>query len=284
MFRHLFGLVLMLLPLLATSAQADSRQPAAFVVSVELAGADIASGTSVVRAGGELPARIMMPLYAGDVVFVRDPRSRIEVEGDDGDVMVVDGEAMRRDISGEIDAGDGVWGVLTSIGTVIGGSSELPADNMVSKGGSPMVPLAIRGTNLLPPARTALWLPWTGGTAPFDVVLDAGAGERVLAQGVAGQEATLDLPPGLAGRFSLTIRDQQGQKAVVRFGRGETVPMPERPVRGGKLGELAYAAWLAGQSSGAWTIEAVQLLHQARSPAADAVIRHLVATPRPSRY
>lgn len=277
------ALMVLIVPLLS-EVEADVRQPAAFVVAIDLAGEDLARNASVVRDGAELPAKIMMPLFAGDAVVVRDPASRIEIEGGDGSPSVVGGSVLRIDISGEIDTGDSAWGVLAAIGSVIGGSAELPPENMVSKGESPMVPLAIRGTNLLPEGRRLLWLPWTGGSAPFSVVLEADGVEAVVHGGIAEQEMILDLAAAPSERFSLTISDAMDQKAVIRFARRDAMPAPAETPPQGRLGQIAHAAWLAGQASGAWTIEAAQQLREIGTPAARSVLRHLETTPRPSRY
>ena len=58
----LFGLVLLAVPAAAQKA------PAGYVVSVALAGVD---KTAIVRGGSELVPKLMMPLYDGDVVFLR---------------------------------------------------------------------------------------------------------------------------------------------------------------------------------------------------------------------
>lgn len=183
MVRILLSVLLMLIG--QGPALAESSSPAAFVVNAELVGRDRVIGTSLIRQGAELPVRIMTPLLDGDVVFIRDPRSRIEIEGDDGDVVVVDARTMRLDIRGRIDTGDSAWAMLAAIAGVIGGSTgDMPPENMVSRGGSPMVPLSIRGTNLLPTGRHELWLPWTGGTAPFTITLLAQDRESWLPGGL----------------------------------------------------------------------------------------------------
>lgn len=80
------------------------------------------------------------------------------------------------------------------------------------------------------------------------------------------------------------IRDSAGQRAVVRFDHRDAMPSPVEPSPPGRLGQIARATWLAGQDSGAWTIEAAQQLHAIGTPAARAVLHHLETSPRPARY
>ena len=271
----ILSLVMALLVLTLPAAKSQAQAPSAFVVSVSLAGEDVARKTSVVRAGAELPARIMMPLVAGDIVFVRDPASRIEIEGGDGTVTVVGGEILRFEVTGEIDTGDSTWGILTAIGGVLGGGDELPPETMASRGGTPKVAMARRGINRLMAGRRTLWLGWQNGTAPFTIMLEGSGQETVLAQAISAQDAMVRLPDVMPERFSLSIRDALGQRDVIRFGFGGSLPPLPASAATGQLSQIADVVRLTSLDDGAWTIEAAQQLKAMDAPAADAVLERI---------
>ena len=70
--------VLMIL-MAAVGVSAEERAPAGYLVTLKLAGADATAKTVVIRDGVEIAGKLMMPLFDGDAVFVRDPKSSIGV-------------------------------------------------------------------------------------------------------------------------------------------------------------------------------------------------------------
>ncbi len=90
----------------AAQSPAQDARPAGYIMAYELKGADAEKGTVVVRKGVELRPKLLMPVYDGDSVFVRDETSRITLnlarEGD----LVVSGKLRRKDIAGEMASGE----------------------------------------------------------------------------------------------------------------------------------------------------------------------------------
>ncbi len=85
------------------------------------------------RKGAELEAKLMMPLYDGDVVFVREPESTVVLELGPEQQVTVGGDAPRFGVEGELPTGD------SGLGSVERGRWRLcrrrraGAENMVSK-------------------------------------------------------------------------------------------------------------------------------------------------------
>ena len=269
-----FLLSLLMIACLAPGvAGADEPVPAGYVLDIALEGADAAEKTVIVRDGAELAARIMMPLHAGDVVFLRDPQSALSIELGSGETVRLGGQLTRYRVEGEIATGDSTWGVLTAIAGVFAGEDEQAPENMVSKGGAPKVPMAVRGTNFVT-ARPAYWLGWEGGKAPYSVVLLRDGTETPLAAGIAGTEGTFAIAGPLKPRekFTLVLRDAEQQKVQVRLTIAEA--LPEVPASGGPL---VMAARLTAVDDGAWTIEAAQILSAGSSDAARALAGKIAA-------
>ncbi len=251
--------------MLIFGATASAEQaPAGYVVAVSLAGEDLAAKTAIVRAGKELSPKLMMPVYNGDVVFVRDPASRLSLEIGGGETVEVGGNLVRYNVSGEIPTGDDAWSVLTAIGSVLTGEEDTIPENMVSKGDGLTVPLAVRGSNFIVRAERKLWLAWQGGTGPFTVRVKSGAKEISLAPTDA-HEIDIPIPAESGDRLAVTIRDAGQQVATVRLRFRESTPaMPEalnKASPGPSALKLVTAAWLASLDEGAWTVEAAQMLH-----------------------
>lgn len=256
----------------ALVAVAEDIVPAGYVTSVALVGEDATAKTVIVRDGAELPARIMMPVFAEDIVFLRDAGSRIIIETGDGKKVEVGGSVMRFTVTGEIDTGDGTWGIISAIGGVFAGDEEPAPENMVSKGGTLKMPVAVRGTNILLKGRRTLWLGWEGGKAPFTVSLAGESGETIMAERLASSETEITLPDKVGGKFTLVLRDAEQQKVQLRFRFADALP-ENAPQSVDTIADvLARAAWLTGQGDGAWSIEAAQLLKANGSEAAQALL------------
>ncbi|MGH6907056.1 MAG: hypothetical protein ACREDX_04265 [Aestuariivirga sp.] len=276
---HLLRIFLPLLSLLFASVAVAGQAPAGYVVSVFLNGDDATAKTSVVREGKELPPKLMMPVYSGDVVFVRDPASRVSLEIGDGETVEIGGNLARYNVQGEIPTGDDAWSVLTAIGGVLSEEADEVPENMASKGDETglRVPLAVHGRNFLVKGERKLWLAWQGGTAPFTVSAKFGEKEIPLAPATA-REIEVAVPADAGDRLAITIRDAGGQTVTLRFRLRDELPaLPDslkKASPGPSAGTLLTAAWLASLADGAWTVEAAQMLHR-RVPEDQAAARLL---------
>jgi hypothetical protein len=254
--------VFFLFPSLAWAGQA----PAGYVVAVSLAGDDAAAKTAVVRMGKEIPAKLMMPVYSGDVVFLRDPLSRVSLELGGGETVDVGGNLARYNVSGEIPTGDDAWSVLTAIGEVLSGDTEEIPENMASKGDekSLTVPLAVHGPNFIAKGERKLWIAWRGGAGPFTVTAKTAAMDTSVPKTNA-HDIEIPVPAGAGERLVVTIRDSGGQAATLRFRLQEAAPeLPEslgKASPGHSANALLTAAWLASLDNGSWAVEAAQILH-----------------------
>ncbi len=256
----------------AIAAVAGDRTPAGYVTEISLSGEDAAAKTVIVRDGGEIAAKLMMPVYDGDIVFLREAASRIVLETGGGMTVRIGGSVMRFAVTGELDTGDSTWGIIAAIGGVFSGDDEPAPENMVSKGGTLKMPMASRGSNMVLKSRQALWLGWEGGTAPFTVSLAGEGGETRLAAELSGTEAEIVLPAAVKERFTLVVRDAEQQKVQVRLRLAERLPEGAPPASASAAGTLALAAWLTGQGEGTWRIEAAQMLHGSTAAAAPALL------------
>ena len=230
------------------------------------------------QGGQELPPKLMMPLFAGDVIFLRDAHSRIAIELGDGKDVSVGGNLQRYEVKGEIPTGDDAWSVLSAIGNVLAGDEEVPPENMVAKGDdrSIAVPLAAHGANFIAKGERKLWLTWTGGEAPFVVTVRQGDATTALPP-VASRDAEVPVASHSGDRFSISIADAKGQAAAIRFRVRDAEPVAPVSVKSAAPGEsveaLVMATWLMSQEDGAWAIEALQKLHaQAASNQAAAAL------------
>lgn len=232
------------------------RTPAGYVVGVSLAGSD---KTPVRRDAQWIAAKLMMPLYAGDVVELHDAASVIEIDQGAAEQVKITGDGKPHDVSGQVVTGDDATSVLAAIGTVLGGDEQGGAENMAAREGEAIeVAIARRGTNLIGVGRQKLWLAWTGGKAPFTVSVKGAAAMTVRDRQVEvplklkpGERATIEISDGVAGRAHVDV------KAAAR---------PQPPAQLGDTGSsiltvLIELDWLLQQNKGAWRLEAAQGLH-----------------------
>lgn len=249
----------------APSFAAD-REAVAHVVEVELAGEDLAKGTVIVREGAEHKPQIWMPLYDGDIVFVRDPKSRVLVDYGEGGRIEVGGKAMRVTVSAETAHGGETWGLITAIGSLLAGEEdeEVPA-NLISKGddGALQVPGANRTPNNLLRGDQPVWVAWSGGKTPFIVKLEVSGKETVLTPS-SDREVRFDIPADAGQRLALIITDAEKRNVRVPFRLRDKLPAAPSDVLAESapdgLSPALLAAWLAGQDDGAWRIEAARML------------------------
>jgi hypothetical protein len=256
----------------AGHAMAADRTPAGYVMEMSLAGEDATAKTVIVRDGGEIAAKLMMPVFDGDIVFLRDAASRLGLEMGDGKAVQVGGSVMRFTVRGELNTGDSTWGIIAAIGSVFAGEDEPAPENMVSKGGTLKMPMAIRGTNLVLKGRRTLWLGWEGGKAPFSINLAAVGGETELDTGISGNGAEIALPDDANDKLTLVVRDAEQQKVQVKLRFAGALPEGGPPETASTTGNLALAAWLTGQDDGAWSIEAAQRLRDIQTDASSLLI------------
>jgi hypothetical protein len=257
--------------LLGTALAQGGKAPAGYVVAIALAGAD---KTAIVRDGQELVPKLMMPLYAGDVVLVRDPASRIGLEVGAGGRIEVAASA-RYEVKGEIPTGKDALRVITAVAGILGGG-EAKTD-----GGALKLPMAVPGPNFLVKGGRKLWLAWTGGKAPFKLIVDVD-GRAQPFPGIAARQFELQIPAKSVNRFNVTIRDSAGGTARVTFRFRDLLPEMPRALKDAGPGEsvdaLLLAAWLTTRHEGDWSVEAAQILRQraAGDPAAAALLDVLV--------
>jgi hypothetical protein len=240
---------------------------AGYILSIDLQGADKAEKTAILREGEEpLVPKLMMPLYEDDVVFLRDPASKIEIEGSDGTPRAISGKNARYKLSGEVATGDDAWSLLTAVAAVIGGEEEqaIP-DNMASRGDENKleIPMAVRGPNFITADTRKLWLAWSGGKGPYKVIVDVDGRAKTYDK-IREQEFEFETPPAEAQRFTVTVKDSEARitNVVLRYRKG--LPVPNEGFKGklpeGEAKDLVYAAWMTGLHEGDWSIGAAQIL------------------------
>jgi hypothetical protein len=266
--------LLMFLSAAGTGLAAD-KAPAGYLVTMKLMGEDAVSKEIVERNGTPISAKLMMPLFDGDVVAVRDPASRVGVELGDGTTMTLGEGLARFELKGEIDTGDGTWGIIAAIGGVFSDEDTPAPENMAAKGASLKMPMAVRGANMVRKGRKSLWLAWEGGKAPFSVSMSVGGVETPLVKNLQDASVTVPLEAAKIEKFSIIVRDAEQQKLQVRFRFAATLP-DGLPVTGtSQASYLATAGWLTGQTG--WSIEAAQMLRAAGSDPALAMLEKVKA-------
>jgi hypothetical protein len=267
------------LAMLVNPALAQGRKaPAGYVVSLALAGAD---KTAIMRDGQELVPKLMMPLYAGDMVVVRDGASRIGLEMVAGERIEVAAPA-RYEVKGEIPTGEDAWPVIEAVVSILGDGEQIP-EYMVANGeeGGLALPMAVQGPNFLVKGERKLWLAWTGGTAPFKLIVDVDGRAQPFA-GVEARQFELPIPARSVDRFNVTIRDAAGATARVMFRFRNLLPEMPQALNDAGPGEsvdaLLLAAWLTARHEGDWSVEAAQILHRraASDQAAAALLDRIV--------
>lgn len=275
-------IVLLLLGLGMPRAFADAT-PGAFITVIDLRGADLAAGTAVRRGGEELQPRLLMPLFAGDEVFLRDAQSRIVLESETGAETEVAGAGARFEVKGEGAASGGFWSMLGAVADAVSGQDgEVAPDNMMSRDTEDAitVPMAVRGGNHVVTDGKPLWLAWRGGKAPYR--LSIAAGESVTVNdNITAREISFEVPDPAPRRIKVTIEDAGGRRATILLKTGGKRPEPPFAAPRGSSGSaaqhLAYAAWLTSIDEGSWSVEAARLLAREAdgNPAAALLLRRI---------
>jgi hypothetical protein len=266
--RHLCFVFLFLsgfLGLAAPSLAAD-REPVAHIVEIDLQGEDLAMGTAIVREGTEHKPTIWMPLYDGDIVFVRDAKSRVLVDYGTGGRVDVGQTRMRLEISAETAHGGDTWGIISALGELLRGEEdEQVPTNLVSKGddGTLTVPIANRTPNNVLRDGSPIWIEWSGGAGPFIVTLEAGGKDHPITE-TKDRLVKFTLPEDAGQRVALTIADAKKRSIRVPLRIRESLPSVPADLAGAatspELLPALTAAWLARQDDGAWRVEAARML------------------------
>ena len=258
-----------LVALVAPTYAAD-REPVAHIVEIHLQGEDLAKETAIVRDGAELKPAIWMPLYDRDIVFIRDPKSRVLVDYGTSGRAEVDQTRMRLEISAETAHGGDKWGIISAIGELLmGEEDEQVPTNLVAKGddGTLSVPIANRTPNYVLANGTPIWIEWSGGAEPFTVTLEADGKVEPIAE-TKDRLVKFTLPGDRAQRHVLKIVDAMKRSARVSLRVRESLPSMPADLAGGTtpsdLQPALTAAWLAQQDDGAWRIEAARMLRNAQ--------------------
>lgn len=240
--------------------------PAGYIMSIDLRGQDEALKTAIVREGQELAPKLMMPLYEKDVIFLRDPASRIGIEVNGGEEKQITGTDARFEVSGQVATGDDAWSLIAAVAAVIGGKDEPPVpDNMVSRGDENelKIPMAVRGPNFIPNDMRKLWIAWSGGKGPYKVIVDVDGRAKTYDK-IKAQEFEFETPLPDVLRFTVTVKDSEGRLANVVMRYRNRLPEPNASFKGelpgGAVKDIAYAAWMTSLHEGDWTIGAAQIL------------------------
>jgi len=240
-----------------TPAQAQDVRPAGYIMAYELKGVDAEKRTVVVRKGAELAPKLLMPVYDGDSVFIRDEESRVVLSLAGEGSLIVTGKLMRKDVTGEMASGDDSFSIIEQIVSILIGDSEDDSFSvLVSKGGDAIkVPLAVRGRNYIIRSAEPMSLAWTGGEGPFTVKI--GDGEPVTQD---TREVTIAADAISGSRFAVTITDARKNRLRIAFELRKALPnVPDKIKARENQGEVA-AVWLAGRDNGAWRFEALRQL------------------------
>lgn len=244
----------------AASAQAQDARPAGYIMAYELKGADAEKGTVVVRKGAELQPKLLMPIYDGDSVFIRDETSKITLSLAREGNLVVSGKLMRKDVAGEMASGDDSFTIIEQIVAILAGRGDDDSFSvLVSKGTETgeaiKVPLAVRGRNYILASGEPVRLAWSGGEGPFNVQVDA----RNLVTHEA-RELSLNLRALPGTKFTLTITDARKRMVRIPFVVKKALPEVPKKIKARDIDGVITAVWLAGRDDGAWRFEAVRQL------------------------
>jgi hypothetical protein len=255
---------------LAAPALASDREPVAHIVEIDLQGEDVVNGTVIVREGTELKPTIWMPLYDRDIVFVRDPKSRVLIDYGTGGRAEVGQARMRLEISAETAHGGDNWGIISALGELLSGEEgEQVPTNLVSKGddGTLSVPIANRTPNYVLRSGLPVWIEWSGGAEPFTVTLEADGKILPLAE-TKDRLVSFNLPEDGGQRIVLKIVDAMKRSVRVSLRVKDATPSAPTDLASDttspELLPALTAAWLARQDDGAWRIEAARLLRNSQ--------------------
>jgi hypothetical protein len=264
---------------LTASLHAEDARPAGYIIATELQGPDQQAGTVVIRDGAELKPKIWMPLFAGDVVFLRNPASHVTLDMGDGGRVELGGALLRYEAKGEIATQDDAWSIITKIGAILASNEDtVVPENLASKGDAALISLgAGNGPNLILAGDAPVVLAWKGGAAPFRVTASVGARTHDIAE-TGDRLVAFAIPADAIKAFDVTISDAKGMTRRVPFRIRNSLPdAPASLAAAGpsaEFDEVLLAGWLAERPRGAWRFEALRRLQQLKDK--DAAAAHLL--------
>jgi hypothetical protein len=232
-----------------------AAERAGYIEAFTLKDTDAARGTVIARAGQDMKPAVMMPVMDGDIVYLSSPASSLRIVLLDGSPLEIKGEARQK-----IEA-KGRGGMLDTLAwiwdRIAGNETEESPTNLAAKGLGPYVDAAPKGGIILR-GPMPVYLAWTGGTAPYLVMI----GGKTYETSAANVEFAL--PGGASNRFVVEIEDAKGASTRVKLRLADRAPTPP-----GELTALpgspafrktALAGWLARQDQGKWRLEAMRQL------------------------
>lgn len=259
---RILAYLLIMLGLLGTVAptQAQDVRPAGYIMAYELKGTDAEKGTVVVRKGAELQPKLLMPIYDGDSVFIRDETSKITLSLAREGNLVVSGKLMRKDIAGEMASGDDSFTIIEQIVAILAGRGDDDSFSvLVSKsaatGDEIKVPLVVRGSNYILGGGEPIHLTWSGGEGPFSV--QVATGKAVTHE---ARELTINVKALVGPKFTVKITDARKRVVRIVFVVKRALPKVPAKVKARDTNGVIAAVWLAGRDNGAWRFEAVRQL------------------------
>jgi hypothetical protein len=263
------GLLLLLLAAGFCAPFALAESPAAaFVTAIDLQGADSEAGTAVRRGQELIRPRLLMPLYEGDVVFLRDAASSIVLETDAGAEETVSGAGARFVVKQNNAAKGSLWDMLGAVADAVSGEDgDVAPDNMMTRDTDDVltVPMAVRGANRVLADRRPVWIAWQGGKAPYKVRITTNDGTAVH-EGIATKEFSFSLPTPSQQRLKITVEDAGGRRTSIIIRSSDKRPQPKFGVsdlkKTGAVVRLAAAAWLTSIDDGSWSLEAARMLRE----------------------
>lgn len=250
----------------ATSPAVSDPVPSAFVTVLDLKGLDRGEGTAIRRSGKGVRAQLLMPLYGGDEIFLREDGSRIVITTETDTEETITGPGAHFEVKAADGGGSGFWSMLGAVSDALAGADgELAPDNMMTRDTDEAItiPMAVRGTNHIARDGKPVWLAWRGGKAPYRLSFVLG-GKVSAREGVSGHEASIELPPNAPDRLRITIEDSVGRRASIKLRLHTVRPAPNfgnaASSAGGTPKHLIYAAWLTSHDEGRWSLEAARML------------------------
>lgn len=241
----------------------------AFVKQVDGA----AESVRIQRAGSEDALKVFSPLCEGDVVSLKSASDRV--------VLGIAGSSGPSEIKGpkSYTVGPASTG-SQSLSELIEGRLLPLGDRLVGQGlgrsggefSFGLLDLETESAQIQAGFRP-LWVGWTGGQAPFELlVLDPT--DRVFASSTLSEQSTT-LPARTIdpGRYTIIVKDAYGRTRQTFFDAVETVPASTPPAVPAWMGEdtaiMLAAFCVAAQDPYVWSFEAAQQLDAAQDAGLD---------------
>lgn len=235
---------------------------AAMVMRIEPADTGIAK---VLRDGKTEEVAFMMPLYAGDKLFVESPNTIVQVKifaADDvtartGVPLTIGAEAEERTMFG---------GMLSALSDKVFRNNQMSRRNLVTRSDGKLPDLVLLGfdagdAQALIAGRRSLLLRWNLDldSASYRIE-DAATGRNVVTGTTDGDYAFVDGIDIAAGKEYVVIveRADGSQARGVLIGRDALPPLTPIDERLGVAGDALRLVELAERDNGRWKFEAIQ--------------------------